>query len=82
MEIFAVVSKCYTYPDTSIIGYFSTKEKAIEFCMKDFQRINPQNLTELLPVDRNTFKSYERFEYDSYYGGYKCGYELMPILVQ
>lgn len=80
--IIAVVSKCYSYSESNIIGYFSTKEKAIDFCKKDFERIKPQNLTELLPPDREHFKSYERFEYNSYYGGHKCGYELMPILVQ
>ena len=80
--IFSVVSKCYTYSESSIIGYFSTKEKAIDFCMKDFERIKPKNLTELLPPDREHFKSYERFEYNSYYGGYDCAYELQPIIVQ
>lgn len=80
--IFSVVSVCYSYHESNMVGYFSTKEKAIAFCMEDFNRIKPQNLTELLPIDREHFKSYERFEYDSYYGGHKCGYELRPILVQ
>ena len=82
-NIYAVQTKNYkVLADTQIIGYFSTKEKAIDFCMKDFERINPKNLTELLPSDREHFKFYERFEYNSYHGNYPCAYELVPIFVQ
>ena len=83
MEIIAVQSKNYNVPtDTQILAYFSNKEKAIEFCKEEWKRIQPKNLTELLPKDKASYKYYERFEYDSYYGNYPCTYELIPITVQ
>lgn len=82
-NIYAVQTKNYKVPsDTQIVGYFSTKEKAIDFCLQDFKRINPNDLTELLPKDLDNYKHYERFEYNSHYGNYPCAYELVPIFVQ
>ena len=70
----------YDQPSSRMdIGYFSTKEKAIEFCEKDFLRIQPHNLTKLLPANPEKFRWNERFEYDSYYGDYQCAYELVEI---
>ena len=82
LYIIAVISVKYDFPtDTQILGYFTTKEKAIAFCVQEFKRINPKNLSLLLPPDLESFKSYERFEYNTYYGNFASAYELRPVAV-
>ena len=78
MEPFAVKFITKNHPeDTSIMGYFSSKENAIKYCQQRFKDIKPSYVSELLPIDSNNYLHYERFEYIS--SGYQCTYQLIPI---
>ncbi len=79
-QLYEVVSKNNSVAECPIsIGVFSTKDKAIDYINKEFIRITPQSVTELLPIEG--FNCYERFDYISHYGSYNCSYLIKPIYI-
>lgn len=83
MIVIAVRTKNYIMSEPQqVLAHFADRDKAIAFCEREFKRITPSRVSPLLPPDESGGKYFERFEYTSRYGGYRCAYELVPITIQ
>jgi hypothetical protein len=79
-QVIAIVSKNYKVKEQETLIHFTNMSKAIDYAKEYMKEKLAKNVSELLPVDQERFRG-ERFEYDSYYGGYPCGLEFEKISV-